>query len=107
MARRLGLAGVSVEPSNAQSVVQLVGGRPAPAKSLLEPRVVAYGGEVLVSARVVAKPRKELDGPPEVGKCVVAGVARERREARVVVMQACVVRHALEGTTDRLERASA
>src|SRR5215211_5425620 len=74
------------------------------AKSLLEPRVVAYGGEVVVSARVLAEPRKQLDGPPEVGERVVAGVARERCEARVVVMQARVVRHVLEATADRFER---
>jgi hypothetical protein len=30
----------------------------ASAKSLLEPRVVAYGGEVVVSARVLAEPRE-------------------------------------------------
>src|SRR5439155_22165447 len=30
------------------------------AKSLLEPRVVAYGGEVVVSARVLAEPREQL-----------------------------------------------
>src|SRR5437879_9252979 len=74
------------------------------AKSLLEPRVVAYGGEVVVSARVLAESREQLDGPSEVGERVVAGVARERREARVVVMQARVVRHVLEGTADRFER---
>ena len=34
-------------------------------KSLLEPRVVAYGGEVVVSGRVLAEPREQLDGPPE------------------------------------------
>ena len=32
--------------------------RPRSAKSLLEPRVVAYGGEVVVSARVLAEPRE-------------------------------------------------
>ena len=66
------------------------------AKSLLEPRVVADGGEVVVSARVLAEPREQLDGASEVGERVVAGIARERCEARVVVMQARVVRHALE-----------
>src|SRR6266700_1591169 len=74
------------------------------AKSLLEPRVVAYCGEVVVSTCVLAEPREQLDGPPEVGERVVAGVARERCEARVVVMQARVVRHVLEGTADRFER---
>src|SRR5205823_6698215 len=81
------------------------GSRPTrSAKSLLEPRVVAYGGEVVVSARVLAEPREQLDGPSEVGERVVAGVARERCEARVVVMQARVVRHVLEGTADGFER---
>src|SRR5918999_2997257 len=74
------------------------------AKSLLESRVVAYGGEVVVSARVLAEPREQLDGPSEVGERVVAGVARERCEARVVVMQARVVRRVLEATADRFER---
>src|SRR5829696_10152539 len=73
------------------------------AKSLLEPRVVAYGGEVIISARVLAEPREQLDGPPEVGKRVVAGVPRERCEARVVVMQARVIRHVLEAAADRFE----
>jgi hypothetical protein len=31
------------------------------AKSILEPGVVAYGGEVVVSARVLAEPREQLD----------------------------------------------
>src|SRR5213080_3413515 len=81
------------------------GSRPTrSAKSLLEPRVVAYGGEVIVSARVLAEPREQLNGTSEVGERGVAGVARERCEARVVVMQARVVRHVLEGTADRFER---
>src|SRR5206468_5427270 len=81
------------------------GSRPTrSAKSLLEPRVVAYGGEVIVSARVLAEPREQLDGPSEVGERVVAGVARERCKARVVVMEARMVRHVLEGTADRFER---
>src|SRR5688572_24314522 len=74
------------------------------AESLLEPRVVAYGGEVIVFARVVAEPREQLDGPSEVGERVVAGIARERCEAGVVEIQARVVRHVLEGTADRFER---
>src|SRR5829696_9570004 len=74
------------------------------AKSLLEPRVVAYGGEVIISARVLAEPREQLDGPPEVGERIVAGFARERCEARVVVMQARVVGHLLEGSPDRFDR---
>src|SRR5262245_31686151 len=74
------------------------------AKGLLESRVVAYGGEVVVPARVLAEPREQLDGPSEVGEGFVAGVARERCEARVVVMQARVVRHALECSAYRLER---
>src|SRR5438093_11077177 len=95
--------------------VAVLGGRPPPrgaqvstkarsTKSLLEPLVVAYGGEVVVSARVLAEPREQLDGPSEVGERVVAGVARERCEARVVVMQARVVRHVREGSADRFER---
>ena len=51
------------------------------AKSVLEPRVVAYRGEVVVSARVFAEPRERLDGPSENGERVVAGVARERCDA--------------------------
>src|ERR1044071_6946968 len=78
--------------------------RGASAKSLLEPRVVAYGGEVVVSARVLTEPREQLDGPSKVGKRLVAGLARERCEARVVVIEARVVRHALEGSADRFER---
>jgi hypothetical protein len=41
------------------------------AKSLLEPRVVA-NGEVVVSSRVLAEPREQLEGPSEVGEGVVA-----------------------------------
>src|SRR5437016_641256 len=81
------------------------GSRPTcSAKSLLEPRVVANGGEVLVSARVLAKPREELHGPSEVGERVVAGVARERCEARIVVVETRVVRHVLKSTANRFER---
>jgi hypothetical protein len=40
------------------------------AKSLLEPRVVAYGREVVVSARVLAEPRQQLDGPTEMSVCL-------------------------------------
>jgi hypothetical protein len=39
-----------------------------------------------------------------VGERLVAGVARERCEARVVVIEARVVRHVLEGSADRFER---
>src|SRR6266545_19379 len=74
------------------------------AKSLLEPRVVAYGSEVVVPARLLAERRVQLDGPPEVAERLVAGVARERREARVVVVEARVVRHVLEATADRFDR---
>jgi hypothetical protein len=35
---------------------------------LLEPRVVAYCGEVVISARVLAELRAQLDGPPEMGE---------------------------------------
>src|SRR5687768_2319934 len=51
-----------------------------------------------------AEPREQLDGLSEVGERVVAGFARERGEARVVVMQAGVIRHALECNADRFER---
>src|SRR5947207_6639962 len=81
-----------------------LGARAVSAKSLLESGVVAYGGEVVVSARVLAEPREQLDGSSEVGEGVVAGVAGERCEACVVVMQARVVRHVLEGAADRFER---
>src|SRR4029453_412480 len=76
------------------------------AKSLLEPRVVAYGGKVVVSTRVVPDPRQQLDGPLGVVERLVAGVARERREARVVVMEAGVVRCVLEAGADCFERVS-
>src|ERR1044071_7817689 len=78
--------------------------RGASAKSLLEPRVVAYGGEVVVSTRVLAEPREQLDGASEARERLVAGLARERCEAREVVVEAGVVRHALEGGADRFER---
>src|SRR3954465_3290667 len=73
-------------------------------KSLLEPGVVAYGGEVVVSARVLAEPWEQFDGPAEGGERVAAGGARAGCEARVVVMQAGVLRHVLEGTADRFDR---
>ena len=80
-----------------ERMAALRGGRPSPrgaqvatkarsAKSLLEPRVVAYGGEVVLSARLLAEPREQLDGPSKVGKRLVAGLARERCEAGVVVI---------------------
>src|SRR5207245_4846937 len=72
--------------------------------SPLEPRVVAYGGEVVVPARLLAERREQLDGPTEVAERLVAGVARERCEARIVVMEARVVRHVCEATADRFER---
>src|SRR6185437_618818 len=74
------------------------------AKRLLEPRVVTHRGEVVVSACVVAEPRAQLDGPAEMGERVVAGVARERGEAGVVVVQARVIRQVLERAADRFER---
>ena len=64
---------------------------PRSAKSLLEPRVVAYGRQVVVPVRLLAEPRRQLDGPPEVAERLVPSLARERREARVVVMEARVV----------------
>src|SRR5436190_17050675 len=79
--------------------------RPArSAKSLLESRVVVYSGEVVVPTRILAEPREQFDGPPEMAKRGVSGVAREGCEARVVVIEARVVRHALEGSADRFER---
>src|SRR5262245_40128758 len=74
------------------------------AKSLLEPRVVAYGREVVVPQRLFAESRQELDGPPEVAERLVARVARESREARVVVVEAGVVRRALEAGAHSIER---
>src|SRR5947208_10006722 len=73
------------------------------AKSLLESRVVASGGEVVVRARLLAERREQLDGPPQVAECLGAGVARERRQASVVVMEARVVRRVLEPLVDRLQ----
>ena len=86
--------------------VQFVDGRDmrASAKGLLEPRVVAYGGEVVVPAFLLAERREQLDGPPEVGERLVAGVPHERREARVVVVEARVVRGVLEATADGFKR---
>ena len=69
---------------------------PCLAKCLFESRVVAYRGEVVVSACVVAEPREQLDGSSEVGERVVAGVTCERCEARVVVVQARVIWHVRE-----------
>src|SRR5262245_23999435 len=77
---------------------------PSSAKSFLEPRVVAYGDEVVVRARLLAEPREQLGGALEVAERLVAGVAGERCEARVVVMEARVVRRALEAMADRFER---
>src|SRR5215211_2981272 len=74
------------------------------AKSLLKPRVVAYGREVVFPARLLAERREQLDGAPEVAERLVVGLARERREARVVVIEARVVRQALEATADRVQR---
>src|SRR5213076_1901155 len=48
--------------------------------------------------------REQFDGPPEMAKRGVSGVAREGCEARVVVIEARVVRHVLEGSADRVER---
>src|SRR4029453_13158887 len=74
------------------------------AKSLLEPGIVAYGSEVVVPAGLLAEPGQQLDGPSEVTERLIAGVARERREARVVVVQAWVVRRALKAAADGFER---
>src|SRR4051794_3014961 len=74
------------------------------AKSLLEPWIIAYRGEVVVSACVLAELRAQLHRPPQMVERVVAGVARERCEARVVVVQARVVWRVLEGLADSVER---
>src|SRR4029079_9342165 len=74
------------------------------AQSPLESRVVAYGGEVVVSACVLPELRPQLDRAPQVGERLVARVTRKRGEARVVVIQPRVVRHVLEGAADRLLR---
>src|SRR5262245_50684406 len=74
------------------------------AKSLLEARVVADGREVVVPRRLVAKPWQQLDRAAEVVERLVAGVAGEGREARIVVVEAGVVRCALEAAADRFER---
>src|SRR4051794_34526201 len=62
------------------------------AKSLLEPRIVADGREVVVRPRLVAERREPLDAAPETLERLAVDFAGERREARVVVVQACVVR---------------
>src|SRR5207245_2082738 len=74
------------------------------AKSLLEPRVVADGGEVVVPRRLLAKPRERIDRPAEVVERLVAGLARQGREARVVVVEARMVRHVLAAAADGRER---
>src|SRR5215217_4977215 len=76
----------------------------ASTKSVLEPRVVAHGGEVVVATRLLAERREQLDGPLEVGERLVGGVSGEGRETRIVVMKARVVRRVLEAVADRLER---
>src|SRR5947208_5566795 len=98
-------AGWANLPSRQTVVSARRGSRPTrSAKSLLEPRVVAYGGEVVVPGRLLAERWEQLDGPPEVVERLVAGVARERCEAGVVVMEARVCRRVLEATADRFER---
>src|ERR1051325_1143891 len=71
------------------------------AESLLEPRVVAYGVEVAVASCLLAERWECLDALPEVGERVVVDLAGERREARVVVVEARVIRVLLEGTAHR------
>src|SRR5262245_20138462 len=79
--------------------------RPAcSAKGFLEPGVVAYSDEVVIRACLLAERREQLDGPLEVAERVVAGFARERCEARVVVMEARIVWRVLEAVADRFER---
>src|SRR5512133_922635 len=69
-------------------------------KSLFEPRVVSYGGEVVVGTRLLAERREQLGGSLEMAERLVVGVSRERCEARVVVVKGRVVRHAVETTAD-------
>src|SRR5262245_19997977 len=95
----------SVRP--AATVTLGMSGKSSPAssaKSRLEPRVVAHGNQVVVSARILAEPWEQLDRPTKVRERVVARVARKRCEARVVVVQARIVRRLLEATADRCER---
>src|SRR5579859_4694195 len=73
-------------------------------QSFLEPRIVAYGGEVVVRASLLAEARKQLDGASQVVERLVAGLAREGRKARVVEVKAGMVRSVLEPRADRLER---
>src|SRR6478736_1057452 len=74
------------------------------AKSLLEPRIVADGGEVLVRTRLLAEPWEQLDGAPQVAEHLIIDVACERREARVVVVEARVVGHVLEAAVYGCDR---
>src|SRR5512133_1089171 len=76
---------------------------PRLAKSLLEPRVVADRGEVVVRARHLPERREQLDAAPEAGERLVAGLARERREARVVVVEARAVWQLLEASAHRVD----
>src|SRR5437763_13108341 len=74
------------------------------AKSFLEPGVVADGGEVVVLACLPPERGEQLDRPLEMGERLVAGLARERREACVVEMEGRVVRHVFEAAANRFER---
>src|SRR5207302_957824 len=74
------------------------------AKSFVEPRVVEYRGEVVVRACFLAEPRQQLDGASEVVEGLVAGIAREGRKARVVVVKAGMVGCVLKARADRFER---
>src|SRR5690349_5446947 len=81
-----------------------VNGATLSAKSCCEPRVVADRGEVVVARSLLAERREQLDRSLEVVERLVARVSRERREARVVVVQAAVFGHLLEAGAYLFER---
>src|SRR5439155_19663723 len=84
-------------PPATQASIQL-------AKSLLESRVVPDRREVVVPARLVAERREQLDGAPEMAEDLVAGLARKRREACVVVVEARVVGRVPAAAPDLVQR---
>src|SRR6185312_14880216 len=70
---------------------------------LLEARVVADGRQVVVRPRLLAERLEQLDRPLEVAERLVVDLARERREARVVEVEARLVGELLEAAPDRVE----
>src|SRR4051794_13294640 len=62
----------------------------------VEARVVAERRQVLVRPRLLAEAREPSDRAPQTVEPLVAGLARERREAGVVVVQARMVGRELE-----------